>query len=360
MNGHGWAPGLSPYTIDQRLVGHIIGGDLARNRLNAADARMIVDQRVAVPVHELVQAQPDAADQQATSILADAARRARVQSLLLMNTSNDIAAMLADGGIRALVYKGVALAAANGRPWLGRESSDVDVLIDPGDVEAAHELMRRHGLARLDGVRTAPNVLFRFHDIEMAYLGLPAVVDLHWRLETPGYLDTPFATLWANRRRIERDGLHVWTLGSTHTLLLSAVHSTRERWRSLRHMLDAGLQLSGLPQQDWRRVADDALACGAAKSLAVALGVADSCGVGALPATPGAWARRVADNFLADWSRRTREIQPPMSGTPLEALRRRGMRWRLAPDTPAALDSLTRASFRQVLHRRSWTITLPS
>lgn len=339
--------------IDQRLVGAIVRGDLSDYRIEAKDARFIVHQRVATPVHALLQTQPEAAGPRAKWILDRTAGESTIWSMFQVATANAVAEMLADAGIRALVYKGVALAAGGLGQWRGRESRDVDVIIDVADVERAHEVMVANGMTRWDGRDSAPSRLFRYHDIEVAYSGLPAYVDLHWRLDSPGYLDIPFSALWATRRRITGDSLDVWTIGRAESALVSAVHGTREDWQTLRQMLDASLQLANMPTDEWRHVTELAKTCGASKSLAVALAVAQACDVEELPAQAGDWAREVADELLAKWSA---GIKPATAKSPADAMQRRIVRWRLAPRPSAALDSLVRSGVRQVLHKRSWTL----
>lgn len=339
--------------IDQRIVGAIVRGDLNGYRLDADDARFIVQQRIATPLYRLLLAQPEAADQQAMQLLARVAQQATRWSMLQVATANNVAAMLGDAGIRVLVYKGVALAASRLGTWQGRESLDVDVVIDVNDVVNAHAVLRNNGMVRWDGQDDAPSALFRYHDIEMAYSGLPATVDVHWRLETPGYLDIPFAELWEDRRRLTVDSLDVWTLGAAETVLVSAVHGSREHWQTLRQMLDVGLQLANMPLDEWRSVATKAHASGASKSLAVALAVAQSCEVPGLPAVAGDWAHDVATDLLSSWSA---GIQPVTAASPLDALQRRWLRWQMAGSPSAAFDSLVRASLRQVFHQRSWDL----
>jgi hypothetical protein len=334
-----------------------VARDLDAHPLNAKDARFIVSQRIATPVNRIVSTQPHSADDAAQAILARAAQRATLHSMLQAATSNRVTEILTKADVPALVYKGVALSSVQYTSWRGRESVDVDVLIDPRDVPRAHTALVNNGAARLDGRTSAPGGLFRYHEIEAGYRGLPTTVDLHWRLESPGYLDIPFSELWSHRRRLHQEGLQLWTLPDDATLLVAAVHGTREAWRSLRHMLDVSLLLSGMPSERWQQVTRAASSYGADKSLAVALGVAELCGVERLPAIPGKWPRSMAENFVQAWQERSSELAGGVARSPADALGRRADRWRLAPSPSAAMDSLFRSVIRQVLYKRSWTLT---
>lgn len=99
--------------------------------------------------------------------------------------------------------------------------------------------------------------------------------------------------------------------------------------------------------------------CGAGKSLAVASAIADACGVADLPDVPRSWARSVADDFLADWSARSQGLKPARATTPVDAIRQRMVRWRLAPRSTAALEGLIRSGVRQVLRKRSRYLRAP-
>lgn len=356
---------------DERIVGAIVRHDLSNYVITADDARMLVRQKVATPVQAIIEstskstsksasnpAAPDL-DSEAASILARAAKRAALASMRQAATANRVQELLAEAGIRAIVYKGVAASAMRDGAWAGRESVDVDVLIDPSDVATAHQVLSAHGLARVDGVERAPGPIFRYHDIELAYRGLPSTVDLHWRLESPGYLEIPFGDLWERRVRVDSNGLDVWTLDPLDATLLTAVHGTREEWRTLRQMLDITAALDGLPREQWLRLTDLSR-YGASKSLAVALAVAESCGADVLPAAPGDWARSTARAFMENWSYRASGAAGSRNTrTPRAALRRRVLKWRLAPTPSAAMNGLARSAARQVLHKRSWVLRQP-
>lgn len=348
--------------IDQRIVGTIVAGQVSSQVLNTADANFVARQRIATPVYEAVNAQILQADPTATTMLADHVRRARVQSMLLVDTANRVVQMFDQAGIPALVYKGVAQSVALGVRWQGRESDDVDVLIAEADVARAHEVLADHGLSRADGNLRPPSRLFRYHEIEVSYAGLPASLDLHWRLESPGYMDIPFTSLWDRRRELRGDGLRLTTLGSEDALLLSAVHGSRERWRSLRHMLDTTTLLAALPRAQWPHVAQLAHESGAARSLAVALAVAQMCGLSDLPARPGPWAESMASMFLMNWARQvlasdaTGHGGQPRLDSPIRALHRRIDRWQLSPRPSTRVDALARALVRQAFHQRSWRL----
>lgn len=346
--------------IDLGLVGAIVRSDLTGFHLKLNDARAIAQQRLAAAVYPLVERNPESADDEATHLLARAARRAAVHSMMQVAAANGVTKILADVDVPVLIYKGVALAATSLGSWRARESVDVDILIPPHKAVDAHQALVAAGLTRVDGQTKPPGRLFRYHEIELAYSGLPVTIDMHWLLESPGYLDIPFDELWQRRRQVDLDGLRVWTVGAEEAVLISAVHGTREGWRQLRQLLDVSYGLSGMSADMWDRVVRMS-SCGATRSLAVALAIAQRCDVPAMPASPGRWAQEMADYFIvesggifgrsashAGYSTRARH--------PGNALRRRALRWQLAPNSRVAIAGLVRASVRQVLYKRSWNL----
>ena len=69
-------------------------------------------------------------------------------------------------GVRALVYKGPALAVQTTSTWRGRGSADVDILIDPHTTTTAHDALLRAGLTRRDGPAEPPSRMLKYRDRE--------------------------------------------------------------------------------------------------------------------------------------------------------------------------------------------------
>lgn len=205
--------------------------------------------------------------------------------------------------------------------------------------------------------RAPPGVFDRFRIFETPYTGLPAVVDLHWDVESPGYFGIPFHASWQRRRRLNGEGLNLWTLSLSETLLIAALHGTRENWRSMRHILDFARVATTIDSDDWL-LAGRLSQSGSRRSVAVALGVVEMCGVHELPARPGVWARQIAEQYLAPVSLALQLGQEPGSvvgRSPLDALRRRHHRFRVAPTLGVAFSGLLRSSLCQAgLGPRSW------
>lgn len=346
--------------IDRHLVSALVRSDLSSYRLSVQDARVIAASRVAKDVQRGLEFGGGSVTDEAASILAEANRRASLRSMCLAVTANRAAQVLDDDGIPALVYKGVAQAAEVHRDWRGRESSDVDVLVPAAAVTDVHRAFVRAGLARSNGDPSPPGAFRRFRSFEVPYVGLPSVVDLHWNVDSPGYYAVPFLNIWSRRRRQEIGGLSIWTLSRAEMLIVAALHGTREGWRSLRHILDFAQLAVNIEKEDWG-LAEKLSHLGPERSLAIALAVADACGVQPLPARPGPWARKVAAEYLGPLDASLLQRTGPrgaVASTPQSALRRRMLRWKVAPSAAVASDALLRSGLRQVAYgkKRSWRL----
>ena len=345
--------------IDQRIVGAIIAGDLRGYRLTAGDVRVVTANRVATDVQRLLDQGRASATPEAGEMLTGASRRAAVRSMTQAMTASRVARILDEAEIPALTYKGVTLAMELHGDWRGRESSDVDVLIAPADINRTHQALTSAGLTRSGGDPSPPSAFRRFRAFEVPYGGLPVTVDLHWYVESPGYYRVPFQDLWDRRKRFSGDGLEVWSPSRADMVLIAALHGTREGWRSLRHILDFAKLAVGTEASEWS-LAGLLSRHGPQRSLAVALGVARACGVEGLPAQPGPWAQRMASKYLSGLDTALESSLGPRAvvrRTPQAAVRRRLLRWQVAPSPAVAADALFRSALRQVGYgKRSWQL----
>ena len=345
--------------IDRYLVGALVRGDLTGYRFTTEDVRLILANRVGFDVQQLLAAGSGEATDEAAAMLDRAQRAAALRSIQLAGTANEVTRILRGAGVQALVYKGVAQSVELRGNLRGPLSADVDVLIAPESIDAAHEALVAGGLQRRDGNPKAPSRWYRFRVFETAYSGLPATIDLHWDVESPGYFNIPFAEMWSRRQHFTNDGLDIEAPSLAETLLITAVHGTREGWRSLRHILSFARLATMVDRQEWAE-AERLSRRGAQRSLAVALGVAQACGVENLPARPGHWARGMVNYYFQPVDKALRDGSGPgqaIGTSPLAAAQRRLLRWRVAPGTAVGLDGFIRSAARQIaVGRRSWRV----
>lgn len=132
----------------------------------------------------------------------------------------ELVAQLDRAGVRALVLKGAALAAQLYAPTPElRASSDIDILVAPERLDAADDVLRRAGHARVwpeaDPPRTALPMFLRLANVfEYSGPAFGEVVELHCRATlNPHALPVAFDELWSASMPVETGYGAVRTLG---------------------------------------------------------------------------------------------------------------------------------------------------
>ncbi|WP_436700568.1 nucleotidyltransferase family protein [Nocardioides sp. BYT-33-1] len=216
--------------------------------------------------------------------------------------------LLDAGGLDALVVKGIPLAVLTTGDAGARGAGDVDLLVRPEDVAAAHRLLRGAGWGLHEECRIEPGMWAWRHVLRwghtLTYLGPGADVDLHWRLDPmPGAQPHP-AALWERRTRVEVGGVAVPTLARADAFRHLAGH--REGWTWLRTLADLR-RLARDPEVFAQELPAPALASLAAARATV--GLPDT-----VPGRVQAALDRVPDAVLARARARHRLPVPPWGG----------------------------------------------
>lgn len=165
---------------------------------------------------------------------------ARPRLLLQAMETVRACALLADHGVDVLAFKGQALAVQTTGRADARGPGDVDLLVPPDRVVAAHRALLAGGWALREEGRVEPGTwaweyVSRWGNA-LTYAGHGADVDLHWRLEASPGAHPDFAVLHARRAEVSLGGARVPTLSPSDALRHSAAH--REGWVWLRTLVD--------------------------------------------------------------------------------------------------------------------------
>ncbi len=154
--------------------------------------------------------------------------------------------LLGEQHVPSLALKGVALAAMTKRAAAERSGVDTDVLVHPADWPRAHDVMLSAGY-RFASQSPPPNGrdsltrFLTFSGNEAAYVGPGGPVDVHWRLG-PGHLASLSSdALFARAVTVDLAGAPVATLDPDAMLAHVALHGAKDRWQSLRSLVDAHL-----------------------------------------------------------------------------------------------------------------------
>ena len=215
-------------------------------------------RRRTVPVHVRASLERDA---------AAAARRALVCVAALLRARG----LLADDGIRALAFKGPAIAAQAYGDYALRLYDDVDLLVDPLDAARAVDLLIQNGYAAALGTRG--ETLARMLENESACeLGGPdgVLVDLHWGMMDPSFgMALDFDGLLGRAALVDLAGHRVETLAPEDALLAACLHASKHLWQRLSWIADVAALLGLRPALDWDRVWQSAASLGATRMVAV-------------------------------------------------------------------------------------------
>lgn len=193
-------------------------------------------------VQELLRTHADALGLPAELVgLLDRWRLLARQRVLLQTLETVRAWELLDAaGVDALVFKGQALAVQTTGRADARGPGDVDLLVAPDQLVAAHRALTGAGWRLRDGVRVEPGTWSWRHVSRwgnaLTYRGEGADVDLHWRLEITPDAHPPFRELLARAEPVVIGDAKVPTLGRYDALRHLAAH--REGWVWLRTLAD--------------------------------------------------------------------------------------------------------------------------
>jgi hypothetical protein len=144
-------------------------------------------------------------------------------------------------GIRHAFFKGLALAELSQGNFASRGGGDIDVLVEPGDVVALHELLTVRG-ARA-GFQIVPASTLGFSFFEWLTKELPyrlgfVDLDLHWRLVSATGITPRADTLLERACSLDLCGNKVTTLSEGDSLALAALTYYFDGNRKLRQLVD--------------------------------------------------------------------------------------------------------------------------
>ena len=156
-----------------------------------------------------------------------------------------VSGLLTTAGIEHMVVKGVALAAVSGLAATARGAGDVDVWVRPGDVARAEEVIGASGWHRVRTGLPHSSESWRWRLLLAVANELPMAasdgnaVDLHWRL-TPfaGEAIPGFDEALERSVRLNDVAVGMRTLCPADALRHLAQHGRKDRWPTLRHVVD--------------------------------------------------------------------------------------------------------------------------
>ncbi|WP_167288802.1 nucleotidyltransferase domain-containing protein [Nocardioides seonyuensis] len=271
-------------------------------------------------------------------LLADAAHLQAGARILATDLARALEVLDA-AGVRALAFKGVALAVQAHGDLTARGAGDLDLLVAPADLERAHAALTRAGWSPapeypVPGPSWAWRHFVRTHN-ELTLESATSSIDLHWHLAPTRSTFPPFDDLWLRRDLVEVAGRAVPTLSPYDALAHSAGHAARDRWRWLRSLVDVHLLASR--SDVWSEAnrplrSDQLLTLGVAVRMLGDLPGAPAVVVRAVSESSDVWKQALADQLSTEVDHRalatpgqqfTRNLRTlaRTRGTPTEAAR---------------------------------------
>jgi hypothetical protein len=170
----------------------------------------------------------------------------RLRAMPLLAAARDVVRALGDAGIRALVFKGLALAAQTTGDPLGRGVGDLDLLVAPESLPDALAVLGRLGFRPPENMpRRLPAQLdswagryARYGDYEVTLRCGTVYLDLHWAPTDVRSALPTFERLWDARVEVLLSGQLVPTFGLEHALIHACCHAAKDQWRLIRSLVD--------------------------------------------------------------------------------------------------------------------------
>ena len=196
---------------------------------------------------------PDAVEASVLMRLHDAAREVAVRALA---SARELVRMLegfSSAGVRALAYKGPALAVAvYGDPGL-RDCVDLDFVVSPGDVSRARVVLVSLGYRQREGMSRAQEGAIYGGQGHFPYVSDGRFAELHWRFSATRFpWNPPLDAILDRATTAELAGARVAVPAREDQLLLLLLHGTRHLWAELEwvfavaELLRAGAPDSGV------------------------------------------------------------------------------------------------------------------
>ena len=175
-----------------------------------------------------------------------------------------------------------------GEAWL-RSIRDLDILVRQEDVDRTLDLLASLGYAHDPNLDARAQALLRRYAGQYLMLHPSrAPVEPHWLL-APRTLafGLDHHRMWQDARPTVFRGEPCLELSPEDTLLALCLHGAKDRWQSLKHVVDVAFFLDAHPHLAWDRLADRAAAEGCRRVLGLGLRLAHSLLGASVPAEMG-------------------------------------------------------------------------
>lgn len=177
------------------------------------------------------------------ALISARAAGSRLSAMAVAAGTLEVSTLLSEAGVRALIFKGCALAAQSTGDFTVRGAGDVDVLVHPRDVEAATRALEGIGFRRGPYLAAKDFDSRQWRYARWVSCEFPLSrgrldVDLHWALTNVRDALPAFDDLWRRRDIVDVSNRPIPTLGLADALAHSCAHSLKDQWRWIRALVD--------------------------------------------------------------------------------------------------------------------------
>ena len=205
-------------------------------------------------------------------------------NLLLTEELLSLLDLLEARGIRAIPFKGPALAASVYGNIALRQFCDLDLFVHASEVSKTRDLLISAGYQPELNLTREREAAFLRYQCELLFRRDRVVVEIQWRI-APRYFSFPldYGRLWERVQPIALGEREVLTLSPEDSLLILCVHGAKHVWERLGWICDVAELVRVYNQMDWRRVIDQARELGSERMLFLGLFLASDLLGAALP-----------------------------------------------------------------------------
>ncbi len=206
-------------------------------------------------------------------------------NLLLTEELLELLDLLAAHGIRAIPFKGPALAASVYGNIALRQFCDLDLLVRENEVPKTKDLMISLGYEPQINLARAREGAFLRYQCEILFQRDKVVVEIQWRI-APRYFSFPldYERLWERLRPVALGEREVFSLSPEDSLLILCVHGAKHVWERLGWICDVAELIRVHKGMNWRRVIEQAGESGSERMLFLGLFLASDLLGATLPA----------------------------------------------------------------------------